>query len=498
MPALFAQHDVDFFPIYSGKHQGQWSQCIDCHQNPANFAEFTCTSCHVNPETDQGHTGVNGYMYENSACLACHPSGDADVAFDHNATDFPLTGAHLGADCIQCHANGYAGTPTACQACHTADFNQSLNPSHTALDLPMDCAMCHTTDPGWAPASFPIHQNYHPLNGAHAGIAQDCAACHNGDYNNTPNTCFGCHTAEYNATTDPNHQAAQFPTDCAACHTETAWTPTGFDHNVIYPFTGAHQAIADDCNACHHGNYTNTPNTCEACHATDYAQATNPGHTALNLPMDCAMCHTTTPGWEPASFPIHQNYYPLNGAHAGIASDCAVCHNGDYNNTPNTCAGCHTAEYNATTDPNHQAAQFPLDCAACHSETAWVPTGFDHNAIYPFTGAHQAIADDCNACHHGNYTNTPNTCEACHTLDYNQTLNPSHTALNLPMDCAMCHTTAPGWEPASFPIHQNYYPLNGAHAGIANDCAACHNGNYNTTPNTCAGCHTPDYNNATD
>ncbi|MEZ4951394.1 MAG: hypothetical protein R2784_18700 [Saprospiraceae bacterium] len=48
--------------------------------------------------------------------------------------------------------------------------------------------------------------------------------------------------------------------------------------------------------------------------------------------------------------------------------------------------------------------------------------------------------------------------------------------------------------PASFTNHNDFYVLNGAHAAIANDCASCHNGDYNNTPNTCIGCHQADYN----
>ena len=29
--------------------------------------------------------------------------------------------------------------------------------------------------------------------------------------------------------------------------------------------------------------------------------------------MDCAMCHTTEPDWNPAAFPIHNEYYVLQG-----------------------------------------------------------------------------------------------------------------------------------------------------------------------------------------
>ena len=573
-PSTF-DHDGMYFPIYSGSHNGEWDQCVECHTNPSDYAVFTCTTCHTNPETNDQHNGVGGYSYNSPACLACHPTGDSDINFDHNNTNFPLTGAHTSADCIDCHAGGYQGTPTDCNACHSNDYNLSLNPSHVMLGLPtdcaschttapgwepatfgihdnfypldgahtavandcdachngdyvntpntcaschatdysqstnpnhgliglpMDCAMCHTTAPDWAPATFPIHNDFYALNGAHAAIAEDCAACHNGNYSNTPSTCAGCHLNDYNQTTNPDHQAAQFPTDCQSCHTENAWVPSSFNHNIYYPLTGAHIPIANDCAACHiNGNYDNTPNTCQGCHAADYAQSANPNHQALGISTNCATCHTTAPGWMPAAFPTHDDYYVLMGAHATIANDCDACHNGNYNNTPNTCFGCHQSDYNDTNDPDHQVAQFPTDCASCHSQNAWTPSSFNHNIYYPLTGAHIPIANDCAACHiNGNYDNTPNTCQGCHTADYAQSTNPNHQALGIPTNCGMCHTTASDWMPAAFPTHNNYYVLMGAHAAIANDCDACHNGNYNNTPNTCFGCHQTEYNNTND
>jgi len=355
--------------------------------------------------------------------------------------------------------------------------------------------MCHTTAPGWEPAAFPTHNNYYVLNGAHTAIAADCATCHNGNYNNTPNTCNGCHNADYAATSSPNHVTAQFPTDCATCHSETAWAPSIFNHNAVYPFTGGHIPIANDCDACHHGNYTNTPNTCNGCHMPDYNTSTNPNHVSLNLSTNCATCHTTAPDWTPATFAVHNTYWPLTGAHAGAS--CNECHaNGNYNNTPTTCFGCHSADYNSSTNPNHAAAGIPTTCQTCHSVNAWSPSTFDHSAVYPFTGAHVPIANDCDACHHGNYTNTPNTCNGCHMPDYNTSTNPNHVSLNLSTNCATCHTTAPDWTPATFAVHNTYWPLTGAHAGAS--CNECHaNGNYNNTPTTCIGCHSADYNSST-
>jgi hypothetical protein len=305
--------------------------------------------------------------------------------------------------------------------------------------------MCHTTEPGWAPATFPIHNDFYALNGAHAAIADDCVSCHNGNYNNTPNTCNGCHADDYAQTTMPNHAASQFPTDCALCHSETAWIPSTFDHNAVYPFTGAHIPISSDCNACHNGNYTSTPNTCNGCHTADYNQSANPSHTALNLPTDCAMCHTTDPGWAPATFPIHNDFYALNGAHAAIADDCAACHNGDYNSTPNTCYGCHASDYNSATNPNHSAAGFPTTCQNCHTENAWVPSTFDHDQQYfpIYSGKHENEWDQCIECHTNSGNFTLFSCIDCHEHDNATELAQDHQGVSgyqyVSTACYACH-----------------------------------------------------------
>jgi hypothetical protein len=492
-PATF-DHDAQYFPIYSGSHNGEWSECIDCHTNTNNFAEVSCTNCHTNPQTDNDHNGISGYSYQDQACLACHPTGTSDDAFDHNATNFPLTGEHIGVDCLQCHANGYAGTSTNCVDCHNADFQGTINPNHNSLNISTDCIACHTTEADWMPANFAIHDNYYALNGAHAAIANDCVVCHNGDYNNTPNTCVGCHQTDFNNTTNPDHTEAQFPTDCAQCHSESAWEPSTFDHNSIYPLNGAHASIATNCAECHSEGYTNTPNTCVGCHQTDFNNTTNPDHTEAQFPMDCAQCHSES-AWEPSTFD-HNSTYPLNGAHATIATNCIECHSNGYTNTPNTCVGCHQTDFNNTTNPDHADAQFPTDCAQCHSESAWEPSTFDHNSIYPLNGAHARIATNCAECHSAGYTNTPNTCVGCHQTDFDNTSNPDHAEAQFPTDCAQCHSES-AWAPSTFD-HNSIYPLNGAHANIATNCVECHSDGYTNTPNTCIGCHQTDYNNTND
>lgn len=335
-PAEFALHDAQYFPVYSGKHQGTWTSCADCHNSGGNYAIFTCIDCHDHnqPDMDDEHSDIGGYIYESIACYECHPTGEGDGGFNHNISNFPLTGAHITTPCSECHISGYQGTPTNCDACHITAYNLTVNPNHINAGIPITCADCHTTNPEWKPAQYPIHDN-------------------------------------------------------------------------VYPLTGGHALIAGNCEACHHGNYTTTPNTCVGCHQDNYDQTTNPSHVNLNLPAECNTCHTTNPDWKPATFSIHNEFYVLQGAHAAIAGNCETCHNGDYNNTPNTCVGCHLNDYNQTTNPPHASAQFPTDCELCHTQNNWTPSTFDHDNLYfpIYSGKHEGEWNLCSDCHinPGNY-----------------------------------------------------------------------------------------------
>ncbi|MBS4058732.1 MAG: hypothetical protein KGZ82_15570 [Bacteroidales bacterium] len=576
-PSTF-DHDGQYFPVYSGKHQGEWNECVECHTNPTNYAVFSCIDCHEHnkAETDEKHNGVGGYVYESQACYACHPTGNAEDGFDHNLTQFPLSGAHTSVECIGCHANGYTGTTTVCGDCHADQFNQTTNPNHQSIGIPNTCETCHSTQPGWQPATFPIHENYYPLTGAHLGIASDCFACHQDNYNNTPNACLGCHTTQYNLTINPNHTAIGIPNTCEECHTTNPdWNPATFPiHSNYYVLQGAHLTIANQCIDCHNGNYNSTPNSCFGCHETDYNQTTNPPHATAQFPTDCEACHTQSV-WQPSTFnhdgeyfPIYsgkhqgewtqcaechttpsnyglfscidchehnkpdtddqhqgvggytyesqacyachptgnaddgfdhnQTQFPLTGAHMNL--ECISCHANGYTGTTTICADCHADQFSQTSNPDHQAIGIPNNCETCHStQPGWSPASFPiHDNYYALTGAHQPIASDCFACHQGDYNNTPNACLGCHITQYNQSVNPNHIAIGIPNNCEECHTTNPDWQPAAFPIHNNYYVLQGAHLAIANQCADCHHGDYNNTPNSCYGCHQSDYNQAND
>ena len=372
-PAGFQEHDGLYFPIYSGEHAGEWGSCTECHPSPSNYAVYTCIDCHEHNQgdMDEEHDEVPGYVYESTACFECHPTGSGEESFDHGTTNFPLTGAHITTGCIECHEQGYESTPMDCVACHEQDFTQSENPPHAEIGLSNDCAVCHTTEPGWAPATFEVHNEYYPLTGAHLSISNECAACHDGDYINTPNACFGCHEQDYNQSEEPEHAALDFPTACEDCH-------------------------------------------------------------------------TTNPGWEPATFDIHDDYYPLEGAHAVIAGNCAACHANGYQNTPNTCFGCHEEDYNQTADPPHEEAQFSTDCLLCHNQSAWEPSTFDHDAQYfpIYSGSHQGEWNSCSECHTNPNNYADFSCIDCH--EHNQAdMDDEHDEVSgyvyNSMACYECH-----------------------------------------------------------
>jgi hypothetical protein len=107
----------------------------------------------------------------------------------------------------------------------------------------------------------------------------------------------------------------------------------------------------------------------------------------------------------------------LVGAHALIANQCFTCHQGNYNTTPNTCDGCHHDDYLATTNPNHQAAGFPLTCENCHTQSAWTPATFDHDNLYfpIYSGKHEGKWNSCSDCHPNPNNFSIFTCTtACH------------------------------------------------------------------------------------
>ena len=77
----YGEHDTLFFPIFSGRHAGEWNSCSACHLVPANKKSFTCIECHEHdqPRMDDKHLGeVQDYTYTPTSCMDCHADGRAE------------------------------------------------------------------------------------------------------------------------------------------------------------------------------------------------------------------------------------------------------------------------------------------------------------------------------------------------------------------------------------------------------------------------------------
>lgn len=174
-PATF-DHNLAAFKL-EGKHQEV--ACESCHANGQFIGTpVDCYSCH---QQDDEHSGQFG-----TDCAACHrPSDWDDVDFDHNRSNFPLTGAHTALACENCHSSGtFVGLSTQCVSCHA-------DPIFHAGMFGLDCAACHTTENWFA-----------RYNGSHPGIADEggsgvnhggasCRDCHTQTLQNA--TCLACH-----------------------------------------------------------------------------------------------------------------------------------------------------------------------------------------------------------------------------------------------------------------------------------------------------------------
>lgn len=78
-PARFSAHD-SYFPINSGAHSSVWDDCTTCHQTAGNYTNFSCIHCHAHRQSkmDSRHRGKRDYVYDSTACYACHSNGRGD------------------------------------------------------------------------------------------------------------------------------------------------------------------------------------------------------------------------------------------------------------------------------------------------------------------------------------------------------------------------------------------------------------------------------------
>jgi hypothetical protein len=272
-------HSTTGFPLV-GAHAS--TTCQSCHA--AGYATPpppACYSCHQSKyqgTTNPNHTAAGLPQ----TCQDCHnTTAWTPSTFNHTNTGFTLTGAHVSLDCSFCHKGTVTGLTTDCYSCHSNDYAGTTDPNHVAQGFPHDCSQCHSTT-NWSGATFDHSTTGFPLTGAHASIS--CQSCHISGYTNPPSTnCYNCHTTDYNNTNNPPHQSAGYPTDCAQCHTTTAWSPSTFDHTQYFPLTGSHNV---SCKSCHQ---TISNFAIHSCNATCHKNAHHQNE-------DCYSCHKTGSG----------------------------------------------------------------------------------------------------------------------------------------------------------------------------------------------------------
>ena len=210
-------HQLTRFPL-TGAHLAL--DCDACHtpspQGQLTFVNVSaqCVSCHLpqfQATTNPSH--VTGRFPQD--CGQCHlPTIWSSARFNHDATGFPLTGAHRAAQCTQCHAGGvFAAMSTACTSCHQPDYVRTTSPPHSSSGYPTTCETCHTTS-GWTGASF--NHTWFPV--PHRNATQ-CRDCHTNPSAYSTFVCTTCHTQ---GQTDPHHRSVRGYTwtssGCYACH----------------------------------------------------------------------------------------------------------------------------------------------------------------------------------------------------------------------------------------------------------------------------------------
>ncbi len=387
------------------------------------------------------------------------------------ASSLLATLALPGCDAPQHESVTFGGQDGTCNDCHMQDYDRSAF-DHRSVDYGERCAECHT-ESTWDPIFQPDHAQFFRLLGTHA--EQRCQSCHAPDRANPqPTDCLGCHLAD-RARAEPDH--ASFPVTCDDCHGNTAWQPANFgEHDAWWLLDGAHEQTA--CSNCHiDGVYEGTPRECLDCHREERDIA-EPDHNGF--PVECRECHTTS-AWTPASFGDHDAWWPLRGQHA--RTECGDCHvGGVYEGTPRTCVGCH-ADDRDRARPDH--SDFPQLCTDCHSEEAWRPAAFDHDAYFPIEGAHQE--NSCQDCHIGDrYAGTPRTCVGCHAEDRDRA-RPTHARFS--DTCTECHTQV-AFSPASHRHRTFIVP----HEGVR-QCLDCHTDPQDYSNVGCTSCHEHSRNN---
>lgn len=205
-PASFGDHD-DWWPL-RGQHAR--TDCGACHVDEVyEGTPRDCIGCHAD---DRARAEPDHADFPR-ACEACHSEvAWTPAAFDHDGF-FPIEGAHVQADCQDCHiGERYAGTPRACVGCHAAD-RDAARPTHVRFDD--TCTACHT-QVAFSPATYDHRRFRVP----HEGVRR-CLDCHTDPLDYSRVGCTSCHEHR-RSEVDPEHRGIRdyryADAACLDCH----------------------------------------------------------------------------------------------------------------------------------------------------------------------------------------------------------------------------------------------------------------------------------------
>ena len=400
-------HDLTNFKL-RGKHRQ--AGCVDCHEAGAKYrnAKRTCVGCHKDEDVHENKLGEK--------CHQCHSTNSwAEKKFDHDETEFKLSGTHATIGCASCHIeNKFKSTLKQCLSCHAIkDVHQKRFGSQ--------CEACHTSEQ-WDKTSFDHDRDTrYVLEGKHRWLT--CKSCHVNRKKGSrieaslkPRSCYSCHRL------DDVHQQTNGK-GCGQCHNNNGWLETEFDHDrkTDFALLGAHRKLR--CQACHLDEKSdkNIDTSCYSCHRLDDSHNKQEGK-------HCDDCHNETSWVRGVRFDHDLSDFPLVGQHAAIG--CESCHlSSEFKNVKTDCNSCHAAA------DIHRTA-LGENCAQCHNPNDWLIWIFDHSKTeFEVGGAHKNLhchqchkkpllaegsAGDCIDCHRGDDIHNGafgNNCGRCHKQD---------------------------------------------------------------------------------
>ena len=377
----------------------------------------------------------------------------------------PLTKAHaaVATQCTQCHEAGRRVTATRCLVCHKPIADRIARQIGVHRAVTTECVSCHVEHAG-ADADLRridvktfdhAKETGFALEGNHALLARNCAACHKTrSFLTARPACSTCHVDVHKGS---------LGAECTSCHAPDVKfkeTRRHFDHaRAKFALTGAHREVA--CEKCHvAGQFRGLSfPMCSSCHQEPHKGKFGP---------TCTSCHVTDQ-WATRTVEHGKTRFPLVGAHVQVA--CAKCHQTSFIKPikSDTCASCHI---------NVHRESVKDDCRTCHTVNSFANAPFDHAVRTGFALAGKHAALECRKCHTAiagaamqplarkviDFSGASAQCATCHADKH----NGQYGRL-----CDSCHRPT-GFSVVGFthPRASEFY--GGNHTTVA--CVRCHGG----------------------